>query len=164
MRSVPDPPPDAPDLAGVIASANAAGLRFVVIGGFAVIAHQHLRATEDVDLLVPDDPGDVEALLLFLQEVEARWHGREGAPSDEVVRTSHHLRVATRHGLVDLLKEGAPPLDFETVRGDALVVNYEGEDAPVAGLKSLSALKRLAGRPIDQLDLEALERIHGPLP
>lgn len=157
-------PPDAPDLAGVIASANAAGLRFVLIGGFAVIAHQHLRATEDVDLLVPDDAGEVDALLRFLTEVDARWHGREGRPSEEVVRSSHHLRVATRHGLVDLLKEGAPPLDFDTVRREALVVAFEGEDAAVAGLKSLAALKRLAGRPIDQLDLEALERIHGPLP
>jgi hypothetical protein len=50
------------------------------------------------------------------------------------------------------------------VRADALVVSYESEDAPVAGLKSLAALKRLAGRPTDALDLEALERIHGPLP
>jgi hypothetical protein len=139
-------------------------LRFVLIGGFAVIAHQHLRATEDVDLLVPDGPGDVGALVRFLDEVMARWPDREGGPTEQVARESHHLRVATRHGLVDLLKEGARPLDFDTVRRDALVVTYEGEEAPVAGLKSLAALKRLAGRPIDRLDLEALERIHGPLP
>lgn len=140
------------------------GLRFVLIGGFAVIAHQHVRATEDTDLLVPEDPGDTDALLRFLDVADARWHGREGRPSRDVVREAHHLRVATRHGLVDLLKEDAPPLDFETVRREAMVVRYEGEDAPVAGLKSLAALKRLAGRPIDRLDLEALERLHGPLP
>jgi hypothetical protein len=32
-----------PDLAGVVADANAAGLRHVVIGGFAVIAHGYFR-------------------------------------------------------------------------------------------------------------------------
>ena len=43
-----------PDLAGVVADANAAGLPHVVIGGFAVIAHGYLRATKDSDILVPD--------------------------------------------------------------------------------------------------------------
>jgi hypothetical protein len=124
-------------------------LRFVLIGGFAVIAHQHLRATEDVDLLVPDGPGDADALVRFLSDVDARWHGREGRPSAEVVSTSHHLRVATRHGLVDVVKEGAPPLDFDTLRRDALVVTYEGEDAAVAGLTSLGpqAPRRPPDRP-----------------
>ncbi len=36
-----------PDLAGVVADANAAGLEHVVIGGFAVIAHGYFRATKD---------------------------------------------------------------------------------------------------------------------
>ena len=45
-----------PDLDGVVADANAAGLPYVVIGGFSVIAHGYLRATRDSDLLVPDGP------------------------------------------------------------------------------------------------------------
>lgn len=43
-----------PDLGGVVAAANESGLEYVVIGGFAVIANGHLRATRDSDLLVPD--------------------------------------------------------------------------------------------------------------
>jgi hypothetical protein len=42
-----------PDLAGVVADANAVGLEHIVIGGFAVIAHGYFRATKDSDLLVP---------------------------------------------------------------------------------------------------------------
>ena len=33
-----------PDLDGVVADANAVGLRYVVIGGFSVIAHGYLRS------------------------------------------------------------------------------------------------------------------------
>jgi hypothetical protein len=33
-----------------------------------------------------------------------------------------------------------------------------------AGLATLVAFKRLAGRPHDRLDLEELEAMHGPLP
>jgi hypothetical protein len=49
-------PPDelsSPDLAGVVADAEAAGLAYVVIGGFSVVVNGYLRATEDSDLLVP---------------------------------------------------------------------------------------------------------------
>jgi len=46
--------PSGPDLDGVVADANAVGLKYVVIGGFSVIANGFLRATKDSDLLVPD--------------------------------------------------------------------------------------------------------------
>ena len=49
------PPPESPDLVGVITAANQAELPYVIIGGFAVIANQYVRATEDVDLLISDD-------------------------------------------------------------------------------------------------------------
>jgi len=39
-----------PDLAGVVADADAVGLEYVVIGGFSVIYHGHVRATTDSDL------------------------------------------------------------------------------------------------------------------
>jgi hypothetical protein len=38
-----------PDLPSVVAEANAVGLQNVVIGGFAVIYHGHVRAGRSVD-------------------------------------------------------------------------------------------------------------------
>jgi hypothetical protein len=61
-----------PDLDGVVADANAVELPYVVIGGFAVIAHGYLRATKDSDLLVPDGVEADEAVLRFLDRIEAR--------------------------------------------------------------------------------------------
>ena len=43
--------PTGPDLEGVVADAKAVGLECVVIGGFSVIYHGHIRATKDSDLL-----------------------------------------------------------------------------------------------------------------
>lgn len=63
--------PSGPDLAGVVADANAAGLSHVVIGGFAVIAHAYVRATKDTDLLVPDGPDADAAILRFLERTDA---------------------------------------------------------------------------------------------
>jgi predicted nucleotidyltransferase len=44
------------DDGAILAHLNNAGVDFVVIGGWAVIAHGYVRATRDVDVLVADAP------------------------------------------------------------------------------------------------------------
>lgn len=161
-------PPDelsGPDLAGVIADATAVGLEHVVIGGFSVIYHGHVRATKDSDLLVPDGPDADAAVLRFLERVEAvrLRDGRRLTLED--VAGAEHLRVNTRDGIVDILRGGLPPLDFDTVAQRAEVVEWESQTVRIASLASLVGFKRLANRPYpDRSDLHELEAIHGPLP
>lgn len=62
-----------PDLAAITAALLDAGAAFVVIGGFAVIANDYVRATEDVDLLIPDDADNDLALDKALAALEAHW-------------------------------------------------------------------------------------------
>ncbi|MBA3807682.1 MAG: hypothetical protein H0X28_04705 [Solirubrobacterales bacterium] len=156
------PPPDAPDLVGVITAANEVELPYVIIGGFAVIANQYVRGTEDVDLLISADHALDTTVLRFLERLRAH---RNGSPvTARTLRTAETLRVSSPHGPVDLLREGAPPLDLKTVADSAIELNYHGQPARVASLASLVAFKRLADRPRDRLDLSELERIHGTLP
>ncbi|HEX3872297.1 MAG TPA: hypothetical protein VHV77_17750 [Pirellulales bacterium] len=155
-------PSDAPDLAGVITAANEVGLPYVVIGGFAVIANQYVRGTEDVDLLIDDDHSFDQVLARFLDRIEAR---RNGAPVPAgAIAQAETMRVESRFGQVDILRAGDPPVDFASVSSAAIQLTFRGHRAPVASLASLVAFKRIAGRPRDQLDLAELERIHGPLP
>lgn len=156
--------PSGPDLDGVVADANAVGLPYVVIGGFAVIANGFVRATKDSDLLVPDGSDADEAIHRFLERIEAgRLHdGKELTPKD--IDGAHHLRVRSRHGIVDIMRGGPPPLDYETVAREAIAAEVGGEPAPIAGLRSIVGFKRLAGRPQDRRDLEELESFYGKLP
>jgi hypothetical protein len=153
-----------PDLAGVVADATAAELPHVVIGGFAVIAHGYPRATRDSDLLVPDGPDADAAIGRFLELAEAKRFADDKKLTDEDIRDAHHLRVDTRHGIVDIMRGGLPPLDYDTVAAGALTASLRGSAIRVAGLPSLVGFKRLAGRTQDQADLEALERVNGELP
>ncbi len=153
-----------PDLDGVVADANAVGLPYVVIGGFSVIAHGYLRATKDSDLLVPDGPEADEAVLRFFERIAATRLRDGKVLSAEDVAGAHHLRVNSRHGIVDVMRGGLPPLDYETVAEDAVEVDVGGKPAPFASLRSLVGFKRLAARPQDRLDLDALERVNGELP
>ena len=156
--------PSGPDLAGVIADANAVGLPYVVIGGFGVIAHGYLRATRDSDLLVSDGPEADEAIVQFLARAGATRLGDGAGLSPDELADVDHLRVNTRHGIVDLLRGGLPPLDFDTVAAGAIEVEVGEESARFASLRALVGFKRLANRAQDRVDLEALERMHGELP
>jgi hypothetical protein len=75
-----------------------------------------------------------------------------------------HLRVNSRHGIIDIMRGGLPPLDFDTVAERADTIEWRGQPLRVAGLASVVGFKRLAGRPQDKLDLSELEAIHGELP
>lgn len=153
-----------PDPVRLARALNDAGARFLVIGGFAVIAHQYVRATEDTDLLVPADDGNVGPLGSAFAGLDAKVRTTGEAPTVAELAGAAHLRLDTSAGTVDLVREGDPPLDFRSGFDGRLDVELDGVAIPVAGLPLLATLKRLANRPQDRVDLEELERIHGPLP
>lgn len=153
-----------PDLAGVVADADAVGLDYVVIGGFSVIYHGHVRATKDTDLLVPDGPDANAAVLRFLERVDGRRlrDGKVLRPDD--VAGGEHLRIISRRGIVDIMRGGLPPLDYDTVARRAETTEWDGQTVRVAALPSVVGFKRLAGRPQDRLDLAELEALYDGLP
>jgi hypothetical protein len=129
-----------------------------------VIANGFVRATKDSDLLVPDGDETDAAILRFLDRIEAtRLRDDKILGKDEVV-DANHLRVRSKHGIVDIMRGGLPPLDFETVAVDAIEGEAGGEPAKFASLRSIVGFKRLAGRPQDKRDLEELEAFNGELP
>lgn len=136
----------------------------MVIGGFAVIAHDYVRATEDVDLLIPADDANDNRCKTALTAIGAVWADGGAALHSRELTGRPHSRLLTRRGLVDLVREGPPPLDFATVAAGAERAELGAGEFLIAGLKSLVSFKRLAGRPRDRLDLEELRARHGELP
>ncbi len=54
--------PELEDLLSLCQALNAEGVRYVLIGGFAVILHGFVRATKDIDLLVDASVENVQRL------------------------------------------------------------------------------------------------------
>ncbi len=153
-----------PELDVAVAAMVAAKARFVVVGGFAVIANRFVRATEDVDFLVPDDAENDARVLAALLDLDGVRLRDEAPLSKEHLIGQTHLRAMTRAGVIDIIRGGLPPLDYETVEAHAKLANDEGIEFRVAGLSSIVGFKRLAGRGRDRADLIALEEVHGHLP
>lgn len=139
------------------------GVPFVVIGGWAVINHGYVRFTKDIDVLVPDRLEVHAAVAAALASVGAqRRDGRAVRLTERIPEQG--WQVETQLGRIDVLLEGIAPLDFASVEAGALDSEMEGVPFRFAGLATIVAFKRLAGRPQDRADLEELEAIHGPLP
>lgn len=153
-----------PELDVAVAAMVKAGARFVVVGGFAVIANRYVRATEDIDFLVPDDADNDRRVLAALRALDGVRYRDSEPLRDEHLGGQTHLRATTSAGVIDMMRGGLPPLDFETVAERAMPANYGGVEFLIAGLSSIVGFKRLAGRPRDRNDLEELAEVHGELP
>lgn len=144
-------------------------VRYVVVGGLAVVLHGHPRLTGDVDLAVDLDPPEAAKAIAALQEMGLRARAPVDARSfaDAEIRGSwirdKGMRVFSMWDPtnplleVDLFVEH--PIAFADLWARSEVIPLESTRVRVASIGDLITLKRLAGREVDRLDIEALERI-----
>lgn len=141
------------DVVRICRSLNQAGARYLLIGGFAVIAHGLGRTTKDIDFLVDDAPDNVARVkkaLSILADQAALELG------DEDVRTYTVVRVADEV-LVDLLGR-ACGLSYAEAAQDAEVVELDGVAIPIASKRTLIRTKDTV-RPSDRADRQFLEAL-----
>jgi hypothetical protein len=155
----------------VVASLETAGVRYLIVGGLAVVAHGHVRFTAHVDLVLAPDPDNLRraitalegqgygprapvAFAAFLDAGErARWQREKGMV---VFSASSPRHPATQ---VDLFLEA--PFEFEAAWQRSVVMQISPQIAArFIALADLRAMKRAAARPVDLLDLAALARVH----
>jgi predicted nucleotidyltransferase len=153
----------------VLEALNQAQVRYLVVGGVAVVLHGYLRTTADLDLVVQLEPDNVRRALAALASRDYRPRAPVPAHAfaDADTRrqwvrqkqlTVFSLWSASHPALeVDLFVE--EPFDFDAVYARAIRVRLDRTEATLINLDDLLALKRLAGRPVDQQDVAALEAL-----
>jgi hypothetical protein len=144
-------PPTIEDLVKICASLNQSGAHYVVVGGFAVIHHGFVRATEDIDLLVESSLENQAAVKQALECLPDRAI-RELANDD--LRDWVVVRVADEV-VVDLMQL-ACGIDYaEASLGTELVV-VQGVPIPFVSAPMLLRMKQ-THREKDVLDRQFLE-------
>jgi hypothetical protein len=142
---------------------NGAGVRYVLIGGIALIRHGVVRATRDVDAVFDPAPNNVERIRILIEQWGATRPDGSRIPEGSIAgdRTIH---LATPHGDLDLLSEKAAAIGFTGLLARADTRRVDGTEAPICSLADLVAMKRSVGRERDRVDLADLESAHGDLP
>ncbi len=165
---MPEPNLDSPmpDFSDVLTALDAAGVRFVLIGGLAMIAHGSAHITVDIDICYARDQDNLNSLVAALTPSSPRLRGApEGLPfffDTRLFSNVFNLTLATDLGSIDLLGEVPGVGSFETLWEHSVVLEVNGAAVHVASLEDLIAMKRAANRPKDQnhlLELEALRKL-----
>jgi hypothetical protein len=143
----------APRLALVCRLLNEAGVRYVIVGGFALALHGAVRATKDVDVLIEPSLENARRALDALGGLTFGL-AREISPEDVLAKP---VTIIGDDPRVDLLTRA-----WNTHYADAapgrLTADVEGVEVPYADLETLIRSKQ-TGRLQDQADVEQLERI-----
>lgn len=150
----------------VFTALNAAGVRYVVVGGVAVVLQGHVRMTVDLDLVVDLAVEPVLTVLDLLAELgfRPRLPVDPHDFADPVVRSQwvaeRNLQVFSLYHPGDPLSEidlfATHPLPFEQLLAEADQIEVGDVRVPVASIPHLLRLKRDAGRPRDLEDIAAL--------
>jgi hypothetical protein len=155
----------------ILAALNQTGVRYLIAGGLAVVAHGVVRFTADMDLILDMEQENLSrAVTVFAslgyrprapvplsdfadEEIRKTWISEKGltvfslwSPSDPMTE-------------IDLFVE-CPLDDFERAYSKALVLEPSpGIAASFVGLDDLLMLKARAARPQDLADIDKLKQL-----
>lgn len=136
------------------------GVRFVLIGGVAGVAHGSPSVTTDLDVCHDRHVENLERVAAALQEMRARLRGvDEDVPfvlDAETLRAGDHFTFTTAYGDLDCLATPAGTAGYDDLARTAVHVDFDGFTVLVASLDDLIAMKRATGRPKDRAEVEIL--------
>jgi hypothetical protein len=115
---------------------NAHHARYVLIGGFAVIAHGGARTTKDIDLLIDAGPPNVARVREAFQILEDK--AVSDVADDDLARYSV-VRVADE--IVVALMARACGVDYADASRDAVEILFADVPIPVASPRTLIRTK-----------------------
>ncbi len=154
----------------VVSALNAAGVRYLIVGGLAVNAHGYQRTTVDLDLVIQLVPQNV---LAALRELAALGYlPRIPVTPEQFADSSQREEWRTEKGMVVFQMHSdehrSTPIDIFVYEPFDFDLEYQraslesiapGINACIIQLETLFQMKREASRPKDLADLHALQKI-----
>ena len=142
--------PELEDLLRLCKALNAEGVRYVLIGGFAVILHGFVRATKDIDLLVEVSPDNIQRLKRAMAVLP---DNAIALMADDEIEKYKVVRIADEV-VIDLMKS-ACGIDYSRAASAIDTKIIDGVSIPVARKELLIETKQTV-RPSDAADVQFL--------
>jgi hypothetical protein len=148
-------PADFADLLECLAEAEA---DYMLIGGYAVMAHGHIRATQDLDVWVRPSSDNADRVMSAMKE----FGMPPGLSAKDLLEVAGPPPTGFRFGrppfAVDVITS-VQGVEFDEAWAGSTVRRLDGIDVRVIGRAALLANKRATGRAKDAADVEALEAL-----
>lgn len=133
---------------------NANNVKYLVIGGYAIVQHAEPRFTKNLDLWVSTAISNASSVYKSLVDF--------GAPladlsEKDFAEDGYFYQMGRPPVRVDILM-GIPGLQFEDAWKNRVVVDFDSVTVNFISRKDLIKAKRAAGRPQDLIDADLLEK------
>lgn len=140
------------DFSDLLRLFNANQVKYLVIGGYALIQYAEPRYTKDLDLWISTDPTNAQAVYRALREFGAPLADLTEA---DFAQEGYFYQMGVPPVRVDILM-GIPGAVFDEAWPRRLEVDFDGLVVPFISRHDLIAAKRASGRPQDLLDVKHL--------
>lgn len=127
-------------------------VRYLIVGGFAVGVHGHVRYTKDLDIWVDATPENAARLIQVLEDF---GFGDLGLAAEDFLQPGNVVQLGYPPNRLDLLTQPSG-VTFTDCWDARLRVELGGVTANVMGFDDLIKNKRASGRLRDLADIEDL--------
>ena len=141
------------DFKEFIQSLNDKGVRYLVVGGYAVALHGHPRYTKDMDVWIDMRPDNAACMV---QALEQFGFGSLGLQAADFLVPDQIVQLGYPPNRIDILTT-LPGVDFASCYGARVSVEVEGVRVDFIDLENLKKNKKASGRLQDLADAESLE-------
>ena len=130
------------------------GVRYLIVGGYAVAVHGVPRYTKDLDIWVECSPENARRLM---DVITAFGFASLGLTAADFQTPDLVIQLGYEPNRVDLLT-GLTGVTFEEAYPKRVTASFAGLALPIIDRRSLAANKRAFGRAQDLVDAEELEK------
>jgi hypothetical protein len=146
------------DFSDLLRVFNANRVKYLVIGGYAVIRYTEPRYTKDLDLWVSADAENARSVYAALKEFGAPL---TGLTEQDFAEEGYFYQMGVPPLRVDVLM-GIPGVVFSDAWERREETDFGGLRIPFISRRDLIAAKRASGRPQDLLDAQSLTEAEPP--
>lgn len=140
------------DFREFVGSLNASGVRYLVVGGYAVALHGHPRYTKDIDVWLEATPDNAARVI---DALEAFGFASLGLTQADFLVPDQIIQLGLPPNRIDLLTS-LSGVDFADSYPARVQVDIDGLPVDFIDLENLKKNKRAAARAQDIADLENL--------
>lgn len=129
------------EIVRVCKALNSEGVKYVVVGGCAVILHGYYRTTHDIDLLVDSSIENIRRLKEAFQKIFKSEELSEIRDVDIDQYAVVRFAPESEEIVIDMIGK-IKTIDFKTAIQDMEEIEVEGIKIPVCGLSTLIETKK----------------------
>lgn len=133
------------------------GVRYLVVGGHAVMRYTEPRLTKDLDVWIDTSSENPQRVFQALAEFGAPL---DGLTSEDFSQPDHWFQIGMAPVRIDILMS-VPGIDFTAAWQNRSAGTLMGVETQFLSLPDLIRAKEAAGRPADRRDLRRLRKAAG---